>query len=346
MLRLRWPKVRGILFVILLVSYVGVLHTRTSAEVKDETVAWVNGYAVSVEEFEPWVTQQRSLTADYFVRSYQADPGSAEFWLHDYNGEIPLHVAQDNAWKGFFINRILLELSKKNGLIGNTNYSSFVKAWSQENERRKEALSLGKPVYGPEELSFHEYYGYVMDQLALRLQERLSVEWSATDEELRAYFQQTLPLYQSPPDRQVKHAAFTFDVDDAEGKNSRAAAMERATKLKQAWENGDTSLDETSELLQLKGDMLRSYSEEDPLLTGQALRLEEGQVSAVFEEHAALHVIRVESVANTPQPAYEEHKDQVKRAWTREKYKNYISALAQEARIKRDEAVFRSVGSK
>lgn len=83
-----------ILFTALIVLALLMLGlTNKKAELPENWIFTVDGYAVTEEEFHFYVTEQRAVTADYFFRTYgaQVDEG---FWTRKYgkNHETPLNT--------------------------------------------------------------------------------------------------------------------------------------------------------------------------------------------------------------------------------------------------------------
>lgn len=88
-----------ILFTALIVLALLMLGlTNKKAELPENWIFTVDGYAVTEEEFHFYVTEQRAVTADYFFRTYgaQVDEG---FWTRKYgkNHETPSEYAKNSA---------------------------------------------------------------------------------------------------------------------------------------------------------------------------------------------------------------------------------------------------------
>lgn len=86
-----------ILFTTLIVLALLVLSlTNKKAELPEDWIFTVDRYAVTEDEFQFYVKEQRAITADYFFRIYgvQVDEG---FWTRQYgeNHETPTEYAKN-----------------------------------------------------------------------------------------------------------------------------------------------------------------------------------------------------------------------------------------------------------
>lgn len=83
-----------ILFTALIVLALLMLGlTNKKVELPENWIFTVDGYAVTEEEFQSFVKEQRAITVDYFFRTYGAKVDEG-FWTHQYgkNHETPLNT--------------------------------------------------------------------------------------------------------------------------------------------------------------------------------------------------------------------------------------------------------------
>lgn len=150
-------------------------------------IASVNGEPVAAEEFRLLMDRFRSETLYYFQSRYSA-PVTAGFWSTRFGSEAPMEHIKALALQEAVRLKVQQIWAKEYGLLEDTGFSAFREQWRKENERRKQALADGAPVYGPQQYSVDGYYDYIMSNLALRLRERLHADGLSPDaEELRQY---------------------------------------------------------------------------------------------------------------------------------------------------------------
>lgn len=134
------------------------------------TVAFIDGQPVAAGELKIFFDEIKGATFAYFHRKYAIEYSDG-FWTETIGGEIPLHVAVDNAvdaLKKIKVEQILL---KERRIVSDITYKAFLRDLSNENSRRSKSTQV---IYGPRQYSEEVYYFYLHSNRMDKLKELFS----------------------------------------------------------------------------------------------------------------------------------------------------------------------------
>ncbi|MCU1528941.1 MAG: hypothetical protein JWP75_2704 [Frondihabitans sp.] len=169
------------------------IRPAASVPTADETVFVVNKVAVPFAEFEIFLQQDRSETVDAYGPRVGSTSG-ATFWSTSVAGTTPTADLLKRARQDAITESIQFQLASKYKLVASPSFDAFHQTWLAENERRREALAAGKPIYGPQQYTEPNYLTYVTGDLAAELQQSLVKDGTitVTTPILRAYYESHL----------------------------------------------------------------------------------------------------------------------------------------------------------
>jgi hypothetical protein len=153
-----------------------------------EPLLFVNGYAVSIEEFRWFMQQERAGVFQYVKTRYNLDYGKG-FWDHDCEGTTPKVMLHKRTIEHVVSEKVQQILFKELGLIQDTSYSVFLNNLEKLNCERGKAVQQGRVIYGPVRYTQLQYYGHWMANLQIQAKEKLSQEqFGITEQKLRAFY--------------------------------------------------------------------------------------------------------------------------------------------------------------
>ena len=136
------------------------------------SVMTVNGQKVPVREFMLFVAQDRADVIGYFLEHYHATVG-AEFWTTDFGGTTPKAKLLSAAASDATSTVVQQQAANTRHLATTSDYAAFLKAWTAENQRRREALVQHEAIYGPQQYTESQYFTYTFGNLTYSLEQSL-----------------------------------------------------------------------------------------------------------------------------------------------------------------------------
>lgn len=139
-----------------------------------ETVALVNGEAVTCDELNFFLQHHRSKVYQHFHKNHGITD-LEEFWNPEtvFGKESPLGMLKELAIQELIHVKVQLQLARDEGLIRDTSIRGVMNLRPKENLRRAKALQSGRVIYGPREYNGPVFFDYFLSNLVIRLKERL-----------------------------------------------------------------------------------------------------------------------------------------------------------------------------
>jgi hypothetical protein len=307
-------------------------------------VATVNGDPVSIRLFERRLARNRFAAFGYFGRTYGVTTPGADFWTTSYEGEVPAEWLKQRVLAECVRIKVELGLAKENGLVPDTSYAAFLRTLDRENERRRECLAKGEPIYGPKQYREDEFLLYAMNNMRILLQRRL---WEgrlrASEETLREHYESTKG-HRYDRGYRVKVWAIEVQYGRRSGYEEWLTREEAKAKIEEAKrrldegepfealaaeynENGELNEDVFDFESRLADKSHRASRREE------AMSLSEGETSDIFEDMSAFFILKcLEKEALGYQP-YEEVAGHVRRHYVQEKYEALVDELVEAAAV-------------
>lgn len=331
------------------------VYESVPAESLTTWVAKVNGDPISVRLFERRLNRNRFFAYQYFKDKYGARAGR-NFWTTSYDGEVPSEWLKQRTLKECVRIKIELGLAKENGVTGATSYASyaaFLQALDRENQRRREYLAAGLPIYGPQQYKEDEFFLYVMNNMRIALQKRL---WHnrlhISEETLREYYESMIKGKHYDRGNRVKVWVIAIQYGQREGYLDALTRDEAKVKIQEAKErlekgerfeglaseyNENGSLnEEVFDFESRPADKTHRY-----VRRLEAMKLAEGETSGIFEDmNAAFFIVKCIERDDLGYRPFEEVRHNVRSHYTGEKYAELIDDLVRNAKVEINESVY------
>ena len=298
-----------------------------------QTVARIGALDICRQELEDQMRRDRAAIISAFQTDYGADPGDEAFWQTEYDGRTPMDALRDTAMQHVRLYKIQQQLAMDHGILQDASYEAFEQALKQENQNRAEQIRAGEAVYGAAEFTTDTYYDYRLSNLQIALREKLSASGQPLDADeatLRAFYEQKKETdYKKVQNARMR--LYTVSFDDS-GLTEQQAG-ERADWLRALLLAGAD--DPTAQIggaltvaeLTLNENTAAGASKTDPIVYTQALQLQPGEYSEVFQNRAAFCILYCESAEAGGYQSYDEVADAVRSLYIREQYPAYIEKL-------------------
>jgi hypothetical protein len=144
----------------------------------------INEDTVQSGEFLLVAKQKKSDIFNLYEKHIKGETEFEEekFWNGSFDGIQPIEKLKEETVKQ--LNRIKTEqdLAMKYLKTKKFNYSEFINNLKVENKRRRDSLKNKKPVYGPVQYSEEFYYGYLYNNMVIKLKEFMGKEVFAFSE--------------------------------------------------------------------------------------------------------------------------------------------------------------------
>ncbi|WP_342409696.1 hypothetical protein [Paenibacillus sp. FSL R10-2778] len=152
-----------ILFTALIVLALLMLGlTNKKAELPENWIFTVDGYAVTEEEFQSFVKEQRAITVDYFFRTYGAQVDES-FWTRQYgkNHETPSEYAKNSAMTALLMSKQEQFIADKRGIAPYQSFDELKSDMQEENVKRAKMDDSGETYYGLPQFDLYQYMQYL-----------------------------------------------------------------------------------------------------------------------------------------------------------------------------------------
>ena len=332
----------GMVFLVLTAG--GYMIHQEDAE-NEEFVLTVNGAKVSRQEFEAAMLLERVGVIHEFQTTYGA-AYQPDLWEQSFNGITPADMLRSRALERIIDVKLQQLAAVQAGIMNESEMSrsSFLTALQKENERRKLAVDRGEIIYGPIQYGEDEYFRYSLNNLVIRLKEKLAEhELAHSPAEIAAYYKdQRLNLYKKPMHIRAQKLVIPAESDARE--EARVLAEEarleadRMNSLEQAAaekghqaEFSEQVFNETTE----RGD--QRYS---PELLEAVSQLEPGKISGVIPVPGGYAVLQaVERKDGGYYPLSEVQEDVMNRLMD-QKYEQWLTGKRETALIKINDKIY------
>ncbi len=311
-------------------------------------VAKVNGDPVSVRLFERRLARNRFAAFGYFGRTYGVTTPGADFWSTSYEGEVPAEWLKQRVLEECVRIKIELGLAKENGVVPDTSYAAFLRALDRENERRRECLAKGEPIYGPKQYREDEFFLYVINNVRIAVKRAL---WKgrlyASEETLEEYYEWAKEKYFDRGDR-VKVWAIEIIYGRREGYPESLTRDEAKAKIEEAKKRLDTGErfeDLASE--HNENGFLNEYvfdyetrsidKSHRASKREEAMRLCEGEISDIYEEMNSFFILKCVEKEKLGYLPFEDVRGRVKKLYVDGKYEELIDNLMSTAEVEINE---------
>jgi len=312
----------------------------------------VNNEPVSKEEFNQVITRNRAKIYTYFNTKY-GSTDSKNFWQSSYNGENPAETIKKEAVKQCVRIKIEQILAKEKGIIEDTSYSGFLNKLKSENTKRKEVVKNNGILYGPIQYSEDNYFSYVHSNMVIRLKEKLEEdELSINNQELKNFYDSIKRERYSKQDYiKIYKIYLPFDVEnvgkisDKQEKKKRIEEAKLRLDKEEPFEVVAKACNKDGAVLKQIFDdsTARADSRINAELKAQAVNLDIGQISEIFEAKNAFYIIKCEDRKHMGFKSFEEVKDIVKKDYVNRQYEKLIDELVSKANIEINQKVYEKV---
>lgn len=306
----------------------------------DAVVLLVDGTPVTLQEYNLLMNREQSAVTNYFKLNYGADD-QAGYWTRSFGGETPLEVLKQRADEQAVQNKTLQNLAKSQGLIADVSFSSLYADFTAMNRERSQSMGSGQTVYGLASFSLDQFYDYYMNNLKLKLQEKLGSSTLAPDDaEIRSYYDAHPQLYSNRDEYEVEQVSVPYG---GSGQPAPAEAKLQAAQVLDAAKQG-ISLAQAA----LKapdgtfGQLTFSSADESvsasPVQSRTALvqavrELAAGQLSGIVDTGDSYSLIRVLSAKTGQAVPLEEVASQIREQLVRDKFAAYLDSQIKLAKV-------------
>jgi hypothetical protein len=158
----RKPIVIILLTALIILVLLVLGFTNKKAELPENWIFTVDGYAVTEEEFQFHVKEQRAITTDYFFRTYGAlvDEG---FWTRQYgeNHETPSEYAKKSAMTALLKTKQEQFIADERGIVPYKSFDELKSDMEDENVKRAKMDDSEETYYGLPQFDLYQYMQYL-----------------------------------------------------------------------------------------------------------------------------------------------------------------------------------------
>ncbi|MGG1516283.1 peptidyl-prolyl cis-trans isomerase [Paenibacillus oryzisoli] len=337
---------------LLLICIMAGIGTYDKLKNPQDVVVLINGEPVTVAEFNLLLKDNLAYTYAYFKDKYGIDDNQ-DFWESTYSGENPLSVVKEKTLESLKKIKVQQRLAKEKGVIDEISYSSFLTKWKEENSRRQAAVKSNKVIYGPVQYAEKDYYHYVLSNMITELKATLQSqkEILTSDDVLKRYYEENKLNFRASATKKIEEIAIAYDTDRKQHDAQIVMEMIRNPM------NEGQSLKSIMDYFNEKNPSMKiSYAEQvwdktaerlgyrtSPMMQSIVQRLEAGQMSEVFDENGAMHIVRCTESIGGGYLTFDEVKNGLLETYVNLKYDEMIDHLTRHAEVKISDNLYNKI---
>ena len=176
-----------------------IVSTLCSCAATDSSavVGYVDEHPITMEEFNYFLSQQKSSVCQSYSQLYGITSFDSAFWNSEYGDSTPLDSARASAKEACLEAYATQMLAEKTTSAEFLSFSQLKENAENFNTARKESTSNGGIVYGPIEYSFDSYYHRYLSQLENDIKEYWISTNAVSDADIDAFYPGQTPQQNS-----------------------------------------------------------------------------------------------------------------------------------------------------
>jgi hypothetical protein len=141
------------------------------------------------------------------MQQYNASYNGPDFWEHPFNSITPMEWIRKRTLQQLVEDKVKIKIMQQYGVLRGFDYAQFLKAFRDENEKRKILIEQGQVIYGMQEFDARSFYEYVLSNALLETERRMLEVDPPSEKELRDYKMQVAAArFRQILERKIKEA--------------------------------------------------------------------------------------------------------------------------------------------
>lgn len=182
-------------------------------------VGYVDEHPITMEEFNYFLSQQKSSVCQSYSQLYGITSFDSAFWNNEYGDSTPLDSARASAKEACLEAYATQMLAEKTTSAEFLSFSQLKENAENFNTARKESTSNGGIVYGPIEYSFDSYYHRYLSQLENDIKEYWISTNAVSDADIDAFYSENQNLFSLNGDADVSAIYLSYIPSDLSADN-------------------------------------------------------------------------------------------------------------------------------
>lgn len=198
-----------------------IVSTLCSCAATDSSavVGYVDEHPITMEEFNYFLSQQKSSVCQSYSQLYGITSFDSAFWNSEYGDSTPLDSARASAKEACLEAYATQMLAEKTTSAEFLSFSQLKENAENFNTARKESTSNGGIVYGPIEYSFDSYYHRYLSQLENDIKEYWISTNAVSDADIDAFYSENQNLFSLNGDADVSAIYLSYIPSDLSADN-------------------------------------------------------------------------------------------------------------------------------
>jgi hypothetical protein len=122
------------------------------------------------------------------MQKYNASYNGPDFWDHPFNNITPKEWIRRRTLQQLVEDKVKIKIMQQYGVLPGFDYTLFLKAFKDENEKRKILVEQGQVIYGIQQFEASSFYEYVISNALLETERRMLAVDPPSEKELRDYY--------------------------------------------------------------------------------------------------------------------------------------------------------------
>lgn len=174
---LKSRKMLSMLFIPAFLFFFSASWSRTGSNTsfnKEPVIARVNGFPLTIREFEIYLEESRTEVISHFIREYNLNAISQGFWEQEFDGQKPADLLKEIALQKAIQTKIRLVYMHEKNVIESPDYNEFLKIYSNFCQERNQ--TNGSRKFGPVQFSERAFFNYWYSNAIIELKNMIHYE--------------------------------------------------------------------------------------------------------------------------------------------------------------------------
>jgi hypothetical protein len=115
----------------------------------------------------------RSACFNFFMQKYNASYNGPDFWDHPFNGITPMEWIWKRTLQQLVEDKVKIRIMQQYGVLPGFDHTQFLKAFGDENKKRKIMIEQGQVIYGIQQFDESSFYEYILSNALLETERRM-----------------------------------------------------------------------------------------------------------------------------------------------------------------------------
>ena len=335
-----------LVFTLFFISCNNSAHFESGQINAQDVIVTIDDQEIKWEEYLFYLKTKIAFTHNHFYLNYNLE-NSKKFWKTKIEGISPLDYIKTKTDHQLIVTKAILKLAQENNIYKDYNFENFKILWKDYNNSRIEKNKKGDVIYGAISSDMMSYHNYLINNIKLRLKEKLGKTQFKIDEKLLKEYYDKIKQKRFSFHESLEGVVFGF-YHSVLPYNKALKRIDEVNNLLKKGFKLNKDLEKKYPLGEYKKivfyDSVPIFGEDNPKKTvkNNLLKLNIGEFQ-VLKAQEGTFIIRLDYLSNKKYYPYEKVKKQVLSYYQNLNFDQLIQKTITNTRIVKNKKVYNSI---